>query len=74
MLLGLGDPGCVDSGRDFEACGDGEGGAVDEGFLADVLDGGGVGDVEACAACGGVEVGPDDFLVVVGQEPWVGGC
>ena len=46
MLSELGDPGCVDAGGDFEACGDGEGGAVDDGFLADVLDGGGVGDVE----------------------------
>ena len=43
------------------------------GFLADVLDGGGVGDVEAGAAGGVVEVGPDNFLVIVGQEPWVGG-
>ena len=40
----------MDSGGDFEACG-----AVDDGFLADVLGGGGVGDVEACAAGGGVD-------------------
>ena len=64
----------VDTGGDFKACGDGEGGAVDDGFFANMLDGGGVGDVEAGAAGGVVKVGPDDFLVVVGQEPWVGGC
>ena len=74
MALGLGDPGGVDSGDDLEACGNGEGRAVNDGFLADVLNGGGVGDIEAGAAGSVVEVGPDDFLVIVGQEPWVGGC
>ena len=74
MALGLGDPGGVDSGGDLEACGNGEGRAVNDGFLADVLDGGGVGDIEAGAAGSVVEVGPVDFLVIVGQEPWVGGC
>ena len=67
--MGLGDPVSMDSGGDFEACGDGEGGAVDDGFLANVLDGSGVGNVEAGAAGGVVEIGPDDFLIVVGQKP-----
>ena len=62
MVLGLGDPGGVDSGGDLEACGNGEGRAVNDGFLADVLDGGGVGGIEAGAAGSVVEVGPDDFL------------
>ena len=67
FALGLGNPVSVDSGGDFEVCGDGEDGAVDDGFLANVLDGGGMGDVEAGAAGGVVEIGPDNFLVIVGQ-------
>ena len=64
----------MDTRSDLEAGRDGETRAVDDGLLADVLDGGGMGEVEARAAGGGVEVGPDDLLVVVGQEPWIGGC
>ena len=58
----------MNAGGDLQACGDGESRAVDDGLLADVLDGRGMDDVEAGAAFAAVEVGPDDLLVVQGDR------
>ena len=63
----------MDTGGDLQAWGDGKGGPINDGFLADVLNGSSVGDAEAGGTGGVVEIGPDDFLIVVGQEPWIGG-
>lgn len=41
------------TGGDLQACGDGEGGPINDGFFADVLNGGNVGDAEA-GGTGGV--------------------
>lgn len=67
----LAHPALFHAGGDFQIAGQADGRAVDDGFAPDVLECGGMRKIETRAPALGVEPIPDDFLIVVGEDPSV---